>query len=92
MWYCKGPSIAPLWDYAHNPIFQVLPTKKQYFKTADENIFVDLRRETGYINEIEKLNRYDSDLSITITLKNAAAKKKKKKKKNEIACKWILSR
>ena len=74
-WYCKGSSIALLPDYAHNPVFQELPIQKQYFTTPDEKIFIDLRRRKGYTNEIEKLNRDDSDLSITITLKNAAAKK-----------------
>ena len=63
-----------------------MPTLKHYFTTADEIFFIDLRRRKGYTNEIEKLNRDDSDLSITITLKSAAAKK------NEIACNWVLSR
>ena len=74
-WYCERSSIARLLDYTHNPVFQELPTQNQYFTNADEKIFIDLRRGKGYTNEIEKLNRDDSDLSITITLKNAAAKK-----------------
>ena len=79
VWYCKGSSTGPLSDYAHNPVYQNMPTLKQYFATADETYFIDLRRRKGYTNEIEKLNRDDSDLSITITLKNAAAKKQNKK-------------
>ena len=69
VWYCKGSSIAPLSDYAYNPVYQELLTQKQYFTTTDEKIFIDLRRGKGYTNEIEKLNRDDSDLLITITLK-----------------------
>ena len=75
MWYCKGSSIAPLSDYVHNPIFQELPTPSKYFTNADKKVIIDLRRGKGYTNEIEKLNRDDSDLPVTITLKNAAAKK-----------------
>ena len=74
-WFCKGSSIAPLPDYAHNPVYQEMPTIKQYFTTADKKIFIDLRCRKDYTNEIKKLNRDDSDLSITITLKNAAEKK-----------------
>ena len=74
-WYCKGSSIAPLSDYAHNPVYQEIPTIKQYFTTANEKFFIDLRRRRGYNNEIEKLNTDDSDLSITIPLKNVVVKK-----------------
>ena len=84
-WYCKGSSIAPLSDYAHNPIFQEMPIMNQYFTSADEKIFTNLRHGKGYTNETEKINTDDSDMSIKITLK-AAAKKKK------IACNWTLSR
>ena len=52
-----------------------MPTINQYFTSADEKIFIDFRRGKGYTNEIEKTNRDDSDLLITITLKAAAAKK-----------------
>ena len=52
-----------------NPAYQGLLTQKQYFTTADEKFFIDLRCGKGYTNEIEKLNRDDSDLLITITLK-----------------------
>ena len=73
--YCKGSSSALLLDYSHKPIFQKMPTINQYFTSADEKIFIDFRRGKGYTNEIEKINRDDSDLLITITLKTAAAKK-----------------
>ena len=74
-WYYKGSSIAPLSDYAHNPVYQELLKLHDYFANADEKVFIDLRREKGYTNEIEKINRDDGDLSITITFKAAATKK-----------------
>ena len=52
-----------------------MATLKQYFTIADEKFFIDLRCRKSYTNEIEKLNRDDSDLSIAITFKKAAAKK-----------------
>ena len=73
--YCKGCSIAPLSDYANNPVFQQLPTQSEYFTSADKEIFINLRRRKGSTNEIEKLNRDDSDLTITIQLKVPAEKK-----------------
>ena len=76
--------------YAHNATYQQLSTISEYFTSVDEKIFIDLRRGKGYTNEIEKLNRDDSNLSVRITLKNGTAKKKKKKK--EIMGNWILSR
>ena len=73
--YCKISSIAPISDYAHNPTFQELPTISQYFTNTDEKIFIDVRRGKGYTNELEKINRGESDLSITITLKRATTTK-----------------
>ena len=52
-----------------------MPTKCEYFLSADENIFIDLRGEKGYTNEIEKSNRDDSDLAIIIQLKTLVAEK-----------------
>ena len=43
--------------------------------TADRKIFIDLRRGKGYTDEFEKLNRDDSDLTITINLQAAATRK-----------------
>ena len=74
-WYCKGSSIAPLSDYVHNPIFQELLTRSQYFPNLDQKIFIDLGGGKDYLNELEKINGGDSDLSITITFKAATMKK-----------------
>ena len=68
-------SIAPLSDYANNPVFQEIPTRTKYFASVDEKIFIDLRRGKGYTNEIEKLSRDDSDLTTTIQLKAPSEKK-----------------
>lgn len=75
MWYCKSSSIAPLSNYANNPMFQELPTKSEYFTIADEKIFINLRRGREYTDKLEKLNRDDTNLTITINLKAAATRK-----------------
>ena len=49
-WCCNGCSLAPLTDYANNPIFQELPTEKNYFSNADERIYIDTRGSKGYTN------------------------------------------
>ena len=85
-WYRKGLSIVPLSDYEHNPVYQELPKLNNYFTNADEKIFIDLRLGKKYTNQIQKINREDSDLLIRITFKAAATKK------NAIVCNWILSR
>ena len=68
-WYCKGYNIAPPTDYVNSPVYQELPTQSEYFASPDEEIFIDWRRGKGYTNEIEKLNRDNSDLTITILSK-----------------------
>ena len=65
----------PLSDYAHNPAFQELSTVSQYFTKMDEKIFIDSRRGKGYTNELKKISRDDSDLSISIKLKAVKMKK-----------------
>ena len=47
-WYCKGSSIVPLSDYAHNPTIQELPKMNEYFASGDEKMFINLRRGKGY--------------------------------------------
>ena len=66
-------------------MFQELPTQSEYFIFVDEKIFIDLRCRKGYTNEIEKLNKDDSDLTITIQLKTAATKKMR-------LCNWVPPR
>ena len=75
-WICNGSSITPLSDYVHNPIDQEAPRKNKYFTSSDERLYIDLRRSKGHTGEFERVNRNDSDLTITIELKNALTKKK----------------
>lgn len=56
-------------------MFHELPTKSEYFTIADEKIFINLRRGRGYTDKLEKLNRDDTNLTITINLKAAATRK-----------------
>ena len=57
MLYRKCYSNVTLTDYAINVTFQELP---------DEKLFIDLRRGKDYTGELEKINRDDSDLRITV--------------------------
>ena len=74
-WNCNGCSIAPLADYASNPVFQELPDEDTYFLNSDEQIYLDLRHSKGYTNKLEKLRRDESDLLLKIEFKNALQKK-----------------
>ena len=47
-WICNGSSIAPLSDYAHNPIYRKEPRKCKYFTDSDERLYIDLRRSKGH--------------------------------------------
>ena len=73
-WICNGSSIAPLSDSTHNPIYQEAPRKKKYFTSSDERLYIDLRRSKGHTGEFELVNHNDSDLTITIELKNPLTK------------------
>ena len=74
-WICNGLSIAPLSDYAHNPIYQERTRKDKYFTSSDERLYIDLRRSKAHNGKSERVNCNDSDLTITIELKNALTKK-----------------
>ena len=74
-WVTKGSSIVPESDYLYNEVRQQLPNRKTYFTDSDEKIYIDIRRSKGYTGEFERVNRDDSDLVVTVDLKNAAAKK-----------------
>ena len=74
-WITKGSSIVPESDYLYNEVRQELPNRNTYFTDSDEKVYIDIRRSKGYTGEFERVNRDDSDLVVTIDLKNAAAKK-----------------
>ena len=46
-----------------------------YFMDSDERVYINIRRSKGYTGEFKRVNRGDSDLSITVDLKAANAKK-----------------
>ena len=74
-WVTKGSSIVPKSDYIHNLIRQELPNMNTYFTDSDERVYIDIRRSKGFTGEFERVNRDDSDLVVTVDLKNAATKK-----------------
>ena len=73
----QGCTVGPLTQYANNEIYkELIKYEKYYSKTeSDEKLYVDLRRERGYSNELERIVRNDSSLMLTVTLQNAAVKK-----------------
>ena len=74
-WVTKGSSIVSDSDYIHNETAQQLPNMSSYFTNSDERVYIDLRRSKGFTGEFERVNRDDSDLVVTVDLKNAAADK-----------------
>lgn len=77
-WSCNGTSVALLTDYINNPIYQDLIDEDDYFENAsNERVYLDLRASSEYTNEVEKLDRNYSKISLSILLKFAATKKDK---------------
>ena len=74
-WITNGSSIIPEADYLHNKTKQELPSRSKYFTDSDEKVYIDIRRSKGYTGEFERVNRDDSDLIVTVDLKNAVTKK-----------------
>lgn len=63
-------------DYISNPIYQELIDENYYFETdSDERIYLDLRASSKYTNEAEKLEKNDSEITLSILLKAAATRK-----------------
>ena len=75
-WSCGGSSVALLSDYMNNPVFQELVSEDEYFDVrSDERIYLDFRASSGYVKEVEKLERNDSKINLHLMLKEAATKK-----------------
>ena len=76
---CSGCSMAPLTQYNNNEIKQELTrkkTKKKNFSSeSDKRLYIDMRRNKGCSNELEKLTRHDRVVNLSIKLKVAATKK-----------------
>ena len=62
-------------DYAYNKTYQKAVRQEKYFTDSDEKVYIDLRRGKGHTGEFERVNRDDSDLTITVELKAPPTKK-----------------
>ena len=72
---CDGCSTAPLTQYKNNEIYQEIKEEDKFTSNeTDDRIYIDMRRSKGYTDELEKLNRDDNGLAVTIGLKEAAPK------------------
>ena len=76
-WATGGSSVGPLTQFANNPVYKELRKYETYYKAgvSDERLYVDLRRGRRCTNELEKVVRNDSSLTLTITLKNSTVNK-----------------
>ena len=73
---CEGCSSAPLTQYKNNSIYQeIIEEDKFTDNETDDRIYIDMRRSKGYTDELEKINRDDSGIALTISLKEAAPQK-----------------
>ena len=70
---CDGCSTAPLTQYKNNEIYQEITEEDKFTDDTEDRIYIDMRRSKGYTDELEKLDRDDSGLAVTIVLKEAAA-------------------
>ena len=71
----EGSSIIAESEYMNNEVHQELPNRNTYFTDSDERVYIDIRRSKGFTGELERVNRDDSDLTVTVDLKAAATKK-----------------
>ena len=72
-----GSSVSLLSEYANNKVYRELIKYKDYYTNtkSDERLYIDFRLGKGYTSELEKINRNDSNLTLTVNLKAAATKK-----------------
>ena len=74
-WVSNSSSLVPERDFMYNETRQELPNRNTYFTDLDKRVYIDIRQSKGYTSEFERVNRDNSNLSITINLKAATAKK-----------------
>ena len=73
---CNGCSTAPLTQYKNNEIYQYITPEEDYRSNRrDDRTYIDMRSSQGYTDELEKLTRDDSSLSVVTNLKETAQKK-----------------
>ena len=72
-----GSSVGSLTEYSDNEVYKELIKYRDYYNKSksDERLYVDIRRRKGYTSVLEKIFRNDSNLTLTVTLKEAATKK-----------------
>ena len=74
-WSCNGCSIAPRTDYIHNLVYQELNDESNYFGDRSKGrICLDIRASRCYKNEMEKLERNDSKITLYQTKRNSYQK------------------
>ena len=74
-YYCEACSATRLKQYKNNEIKQELTKQKYYIgDNSDERLYIDMRRNKGYTDKLEKLTHDDGGVTLTIKLKQAAAK------------------
>lgn len=66
---CDGFSTAPLTQHKSNKIYKEI-TKQDEFATdkTDERLYIDMRRSQWYTEELQKLTRDDSGVTLTVNL------------------------
>ena len=75
-WHADCCLTAPVTDCMNNAILKELLEETEYFANeSDKRLNVDLRQSHGYSDELEKVSRNDSKMTITIETKNAFQKK-----------------
>ena len=73
---CQGCSSALLTQYKNNEIFQEIIRNYEFTTNqGDDRVLIDMRRSKGCTDKLEKLNRDDSGIAVTVALKKAAARK-----------------
>ena len=78
-YFCYGCSMVHLAQYKNNKINQELPKEKYYFSSkSSERVYIDMRRNKGYTDELKKLTRDDGGINLSIKLKAAATKNEAK--------------
>ena len=73
---CKGCSTAPLTQYKNNEIYQEITSEDDYTTNdTDDRVWIDMKRNKGYTDELEKINRNDSGIALIIGFKKATTGK-----------------
>lgn len=61
-----GVHLGHCWIILIKPIYQELQEETEYFTTRDERLYLDLRLSYEYTNEMEKLERNNSETNLKI--------------------------